>query len=209
MSKRSDDAAIITLLAGAVIFVWMLFKGVFAIAGAAWRYFKKSSKDQIYSPAPHTQTPSSSPSTPVPTGSPKLIVSGYVATHSGKPVDDPRLNRVRQMMELDQWDAARRSLQQVAYGILDESQEVKAEFTKVMTIFAARDPLVSGVLQIVMPILQKSPGIRQAEMYKHVPGVGVEEVRYVLYFAEQLGMIRRQKAGNSYKLYEQSGVVDV
>ena len=41
----------------------------------------------------------------------------------------------------------------------------------------------------------------QTQMYKHLPGIGLEEVRYALYFGEQLGILRRNKKGSSYKLY--------
>lgn len=107
----------------------------------------------------------------------------------------------RNFMANRDWDAARQMLQRIAYSMPGQSQSVKDEFTAIMREFAAQDPLVSGVLRIVMPILRQEPGMLQTQMYKHLPGIGLEEVRYALYFGEQLGILRRNKKGSSYKLY--------
>lgn len=106
----------------------------------------------------------------------------------------------RDFMDNQDWDAARQALQRIAYTMVDEEPEVKAKFTALMAEFASRDPLLSAVLRVVMPIVRSEPGILQTQVYKHLPGIGVEDARYALYFAEQLGILRRQKKGNSYRL---------
>lgn len=121
---------------------------------------------------------------------------------------DPKLDAVRRQMTLNQWDEARRLLQQVAYGMVDASEREKAAFTGLMREFAARDPLFSGVLRTVMPLVRAQPGMLQSGVYKHLPGIGPEEARYALYFGEQLGLLRRVKKGNSYRLYEPGMVVE-
>ncbi|OYZ03480.1 MAG: hypothetical protein B7Y42_00435 [Polaromonas sp. 28-63-22] len=111
-------------------------------------------------------------------------------------------------MAAEDWDAARRVLQGIAYSMPDETPEVKARFTALMKEFASRDPLVSGVLRIAMPLIREQPGIMQTAMYKHLPGIGPEEARYTFYFAEQLGILRREKKGNSYRLLPVGEIID-
>ncbi len=112
------------------------------------------------------------------------------------------LEEVRQQMRLSEWDEARRMLQKISYGMVDAPAHEKAQFTSLMAEFAARDPLCAGVLRVVLPLVRAQPGIVQKALYKHLPGVSSEEVRYVLYFAEQLQVLSRVKKGNSYQLFE-------
>jgi hypothetical protein len=125
------------------------------------------------------------------------------------PTGDAQLDALQRTRILDQWDAARRKLQQISYGMVSETPEAKASFTKFMKVFAERDPLLSSVLGTLMPIIRSNPGVLQTALYKHVPGVEVEEVRYVLYFAEQLQLVRREKKGNTYRLLPIGEVIDV
>jgi hypothetical protein len=125
------------------------------------------------------------------------------------PTGDAQADLLVQTRLLDAWDAARKRLQQISYGMVSEAPEAKAAFTKFMKIFAERDPLLSSVLNTVMPLVRAQPGILQTATYKHLPGIGVEEVRYVLYFAEQLGILRREKKGNTYRLLPAGDVIEV
>jgi hypothetical protein len=111
-------------------------------------------------------------------------------------------------MSLGQWDLARRSLQKIAYSIVSRSPAEKQEFTELMKEFAARDPLVSGVLRKAMPLIRAEPGILQTAVYKYIPGVGIEEIRYAFYFAEQLGILRREKKGSSYRLFSATDIIN-
>lgn len=125
------------------------------------------------------------------------------------PTGDAQFDALQRSRILDQWDAARKKLQQIAYGMVSETPEAKAEFTKFMKIFAEKDPLLSSILKTVMPVVQSSPGVLQTALYRHLPGIEVEEVRYALYFSEQLGILRREKKGNTYRLLPIGDVIDI
>lgn len=115
----------------------------------------------------------------------------------------------RYLMRGEDWDGARQTLQKIAYGIKREDAEAQREFKQLMTDFAAQDPLVSGVGKTVLELVRQEPGVRQTELYKHLPGIGVEEARYALYFMEQLQLIERRKSGNSYKIFEARPIIEV
>jgi hypothetical protein len=101
------------------------------------------------------------------------------------------------------FDELRRFLQQIAYGMVCKgvTQEEKDEFTKIMTYFANRDPMYKEMIVKLIPIIAKQEGILQSKIYPYLPQYGTELIRYVLYFAHELGDIRREKKGRSYELY--------
>lgn len=121
-------------------------------------------------------------------------------------VDDMHL--CRNFMRSNDWDAARQALQKVAYSIKQEDAAAQQQFKQLMTDFAAQDPLVSSVGRTVLELVRQQPGVRQTELYKHLPGIGVEEARYALYFMEQLQLIERRKSGNSYKIFEARPIIE-
>lgn len=99
----------------------------------------------------------------------------------------------------DQW----LQLQKIAYTMVGPSvtAEEKKRFTQQMTEFAKEDPLYNEVMARLIPLVQANPGITQSKLYKGEPDHIKEQMRYVLYFASELGHIRRVKKGNSYELY--------
>lgn len=101
------------------------------------------------------------------------------------------------------WDEARRSLQKLSYSMADKtvSKADKDAFKAFMTRFAAADPLYHDVMILVKRLLRNEPGVVQSELYKGEPESRKEMIRYVLYFAQELGDIHREKHGRSYKLY--------
>lgn len=101
------------------------------------------------------------------------------------------------------WNRARAELQKVAYGMTDKnvSEKEKAEFRLFMAHFALHDPLYQEVMEQLKPILSDNPGVTQSLIYKKEDEKTKEMIRYVLYFAEVLGHIRRVKKGSSYQLY--------
>lgn len=105
------------------------------------------------------------------------------------------------LVSIGDWDSAREALQRISYGMVDASRDEKAAFTEAMCKFAARDPLLHRVMAVVLPLIEKAPGLVQSKLYPHVPDVSPELVRYVLYYAAELGQIERIKKGNSYALY--------
>lgn len=100
-------------------------------------------------------------------------------------------------------DEARSALQKIAYGMVgpNVAQAEKDGFRKLMTAFAADDPLMQQALPMLLDLIRSQPGLQQSKIYASAAQWDVETVRYVLYFAEQLGAVRRVKHGSSYRLY--------
>jgi Phage Mu protein F like protein len=98
------------------------------------------------------------------------------------------------------WHSARAALQHAAYGMLDAPPAEKQRFTQAMCLFAKRDPLYHTVMAVVTPLVAQAPGILQSKLYPHLPSLEPEMIRYVLYYAAELGDIVRLKKGNSYAL---------
>ncbi|MBI5438960.1 MAG: hypothetical protein HY936_08480 [Nitrosomonadales bacterium] len=82
----------------------------------------------------------------------------------------------------------------------------RTNFTRLMTEFAKEDPLYKEVMERVLPLVQANPGMLQSQIYKGQPDHIKEQMRYVLYFANELGHINRIKKGNSYKLFSPDAV---
>lgn len=111
---------------------------------------------------------------------------------------------IEQAITEKDYDFARTWLQKFAYNITgnnDVPQSVKDRFKQVMTRFASEDPLYRDVMDRLLPMVQANPGMIQSQVYKDQPDEIKEQMRYVLYFADELGHIERVKKGNSYRLY--------
>lgn len=192
MRRKSDeDAGLILLLGVLVGLVFLLFGAARALVGVgvhAYRRWNSGGHANKSSNATHNEA--------VADDAPTLILG-----------DD--FIECRNFMALQDWDAARQALQRIAYTMPDRPAEEKMRFTGLMAEFAAGDPLVGSVLRIITPLLQAEPGLLQSNIYKHMPGIGPEEARYALYFLEQLGMIRREKSGRSYRLYLLGDIIDI
>lgn len=106
------------------------------------------------------------------------------------------------------WDSARTALQHIAYGMVDAEPQAKQQFTQAMCQFAARDPLYHAVLQVVTPLIDATPGMLQSKFYPHLPDVAPETIRYVLYYAAELGAAVRRKKGSSYAMFPKSHAVN-
>lgn len=116
---------------------------------------------------------------------------------------------VAQFEEIDRarragdYDFARLWLQRFAYTITGNeyvSQEIRDRFKRAMTCFAKEDPLYREVIDAVKLVVEKQPGILQSKTYPLLPHIEQETIRYVLYFAHELGDITRRKKGRSYEL---------
>ena len=119
--------------------------------------------------------------------------------------NDPWLDHcieIEQAWTRGDYDWARQQLQKIAYGMVGRSAKDKEriEFTRLMTEFAKEDPLYRDVMERVLPLVQANPGMLQNQIYKGQPDGIKEQMRYVLYFANELGHIKRIKKGNSYQL---------
>jgi hypothetical protein len=130
--------------------------------------------------------------------------AGGVAS-SAAPTVDMKLSDffalVEQTIHAQDWAAARGMLQKVAYMMVrpEISASEKAQFKALMTLFAARDPLYLETIPHLQRLLSTESGIKQSDLTRNHPNA--EEMRYVLYFAAELGEVRRVKSGNTYRLY--------
>lgn len=77
----------------------------------------------------------------------------------------------------------------------------KARVKALIKEFAAEDPLVARVAEIAQALAIANPGFVQSKSYAAFPNLSVDDVRYGMYFAHELGLIVRVKHGNSYRIY--------
>lgn len=119
-------------------------------------------------------------------------------------------DKIEQAWQRGDYDWARMALQKIAYSMVGKhvNQEQKERFTQVMTEFSSEDPLYREVMAIALPYIMANPGTMQSKIYSHLPNWSEEEVRYVLYFANELGHIHRIKKGSSYKLMPPGNMIE-
>lgn len=119
------------------------------------------------------------------------------------------IDELTSMYNRKSYDEARLYLQKIAYGMVgdDVSEEDKKDFKQIMTVFADHDPLYHELIRKAYPIIEAEEGILQSKIYPYLPEYSQETVRYVLYFAHELGDIKRVKKGRSYMLYPNQGKV--
>lgn len=122
-----------------------------------------------------------------------------------------QFKQIEQAITESDYDFARVWLQKFAYTITgnsEVSQELKDWFKRIMTEFAKQDPLYREVMDGVKFVVMRHPGIVQSKMYQLTPHIDQETIRYVLYFAHELGDITRRKKGRSYELFPAGQVID-
>lgn len=117
------------------------------------------------------------------------------------PVSPQQHVELKRLMSGGHWDAARQTLQKMAYDMPNASTEEKVMFAYYAAEFAKLDPLFKSVLASIVPAVQAQPGIKQTEVYSLVPHTDTETVRYVLYYAHMLNLIERRKKGATYQLF--------
>lgn len=87
----------------------------------------------------------------------------------------------------------------------DQSKILKQK-NKILEIqmeFASYDPLYKSTLKKLLSIIVNRPGLLQKDIYSAIDQ-SKEEIMYVLYFADKLNDIKRNKKGSSYELYPTS-----
>ncbi|RMF14190.1 MAG: hypothetical protein D6761_09840, partial [Candidatus Dadabacteria bacterium] len=80
-----------------------------------------------------------------------------------------------------------------------KDEELKWALKKELTGFAMHNPNFIGIWKDVRKVIAENPGILQTELYKMVP-YDREQVRYVTYFAEESGLLKRERSGRTYSL---------
>jgi hypothetical protein len=79
------------------------------------------------------------------------------------------------------------------------SELVKAFKDEYKDFALTRDPLFKKYLEELLPIIKKTPGVLQTELYGKT-ALDKVDVSYCLYFADAGGIVRREKKGRSYQL---------
>jgi hypothetical protein len=92
---------------------------------------------------------------------------------------------------------------------LEELKKASGEYKK----FVKRDPIFGKLVDIFIAGIRENPGILQSDITKKVEdmdwselynknrSIAKDDIRYVLYFAEEFGDVIRKKEGRSYRLY--------
>ncbi len=185
---------------GWVVLVFLVLLGLLAwIAVTASKPFRSTLDGAAVAPGPASR--------PAHRNQLQVAVDGVEYDYTGHPL----FQTIAPMMARGEWNDARRFLQKIAYGIKTASEGEQRDFKHIMMAFASADPLYAQCLQAIAPILAENPGgIRQTALYPHMAAApDAETARYVLYFADELGAIRRQKKGNSYLVFPSNGGSDV
>lgn len=108
-------------------------------------------------------------------------------------------------------DAARLYYQKAAYGsphlTAEQNQTLKAEITQ----FVATDSKYQYYIAPLRQAVQQNEGILQSKLYAVLDvhdEQNKEAIRYIAYFAHELGDIVRIKSGRSYRLYSSQAIAD-
>jgi hypothetical protein len=117
-----------------------------------------------------------------------------------------QMREIKQAWHRGDYDFARTWLQKLAYtlGTIESGQApawVHEKFKLLVAEFTQDDPLYKSIIDRVVPAVIISPGVLQSDLMKALPDVSPEHFRYVLYYAEYRGDIRREKKGRSYALF--------
>ena len=110
---------------------------------------------------------------------------------------------IRRAWEIGNYDFARTWLEKLAYTLHSSNapKEVHDKFKELMVAFAKADPLYSSIINAVLPVIKSQPGIIQSQLSKSFPQFDAEQFRYVMYYSEMIGDLRREKKGRSYELF--------
>jgi hypothetical protein len=91
----------------------------------------------------------------------------------------------------------------------EELEKAKKEYAN----FVRQEPIFNKLLPIFLEGVKQNPGILQSDITKKAEALewselrnydrplSKDDIRYVLYFAEEFGYLIRQKSGRSYRLY--------
>lgn len=112
-------------------------------------------------------------------------------------------NLSRAYLQLKGVDHSRVLFQKVAYEITKAHYPTaqKEWFKSLMAKFVMSDYFYTQSIDNIKNAVKDKPGLLQSSIYKNRTAREKENARYVLYFADYLGDIKREKSGNSYRLY--------
>ncbi|NOU25508.1 MAG: hypothetical protein HOO90_08220 [Methylotenera sp.] len=200
MSKKDDDSlgALLVIAIAAIVAVGAVLLWLGKILYRGYQAYQLENKTK-----PITKLPENKP----------YLSSLNVAEPQLNTINDPWYEHclaIEAAWIRKDYDWARLQLQKIAYGMVakDVTDGQRAEFTKLMTMFAQEDPLYNEIISQVKPLIQQQPGIIQSSVYPYFQNYDQETIRYVLYFAHELGDIYRIKKGRSYELYPAGQTID-
>jgi hypothetical protein len=124
---------------------------------------------------------------------------------------DKQFKEIDKAISQGDFNFARIWLQKFAYTVTGNTEVpawVQYRFKQMMTEFANKDPLYAEVIAVLSPYVIKNSGLLQSEIYNYFPSFDKETIRYVLYFASELGHITRIKKGSSYILMPSNDVLN-
>lgn len=206
-SKGNDAALVVLALVGIVVYglfivgawliqhwLWLLFAG--GVALTLWLVIRASGNRKIVATTQQrVERPLSGPEQKA------AVILGRHRYNPQAPVGS--IEDIAAAVANADWNTARRWLQKIAYRMVapEVTAEGKAQFTAIMKTFASGDPAYGKLLDRALPTIRAQPGVMQSEFTRGLVGEEVEIVRYMFYFAHELGDIVRVKKGNSYQLY--------
>lgn len=217
MSKKSDDAGIalaFMLLIGLVVSAAAAVYGIGKLIWWGIQHYRNR-----HHPRPAVQQKQNSARTNRGGASQNLKYNHFTLTKHHPETGEliVETDWEAQFQEIDRaryagdYDFARMWLQKFANYITGNehvSQGLKDRFKLAMTAFAKEDPLYCEVIKAVRFVVMNCPGLLQTKTYQLFPHHDQESIRYVLYFAHELGDITRRKKGRSYELFLPSQLVD-
>ncbi|WP_125940209.1 SAP domain-containing protein [Neisseria dumasiana] len=116
---------------------------------------------------------------------------------------------LQDLLDKSNYDEVRKKLRQFAWSTHRYSTPMfKARLADFISEFAKIDPIFKRMWPIYEEFIQVNSGVMQSKIYSLFPNESKDDQRYVLYFAEHLNLLRREKSGNSYKLFIPNKLID-
>lgn len=168
-----------------------------------WLFGGRSSCDPALAPQPQpAAVPPTPKSTPVRFRPPQPPDPRYPLDIGPVPLQlATYIGTARAAREAGDIPAARAHYQRAAYGFSQLSEAQIEALKQEIASLARADPLYLETLPLLREQLLAAPGLLQADLTRQMGGPTTEALRYVLYYADQIGDIVRVKSGRSYRLY--------
>jgi hypothetical protein len=123
---------------------------------------------------------------------------------TSKIVDDDftrQLKNAESVIAAGDWEQARWAVRKLGYQADTVPISLQDKLQLLGKRIALEDPRYQEILILIRAMIAASPGQKQTTYYANFPEVSVEELREMLYWAAQAGILRRAKKGNTYLLY--------
>lgn len=112
------------------------------------------------------------------------------------------LNSGRDAWVRGDFDIARIMYQKCAYSVTSGGTDrEKVLLKQEQADFAQAHPLYKTIVKDIEEIVIVEPGTVQTALYKQL-SYNKEDIQWAIYFADELGDLRREKKGRSYAVYK-------